>query len=320
MAKVLLLGAGFSRNWGGPLAAEMFDWLLQKPEIESDQRLRQLLWDNKGGGGFENALSQVQADYLQSSIPDNKARLERFQAAVNAVFADMDQGFASLPTWEFQNDSGRQLVSAFVKFDAIFTLNQDLLFERFYINENVSLVSRQQWNGCVMPGMRALAGAAIPYDVGQTIWTPDAAQFSVPAHCQPYFKLHGSYRWEDGTGNRLMVMGGSKAVMIRQHAVLAWYFSEFQRYLGMGGTKLMVMGYGFGDHHVNETIMAAQERDLKMFIVDPLGVDVANPDRGLPLQRENPFKHVIVGASKRGLRETFGNDVIEHGRLMQFLA
>ena len=93
---------------------------------------------------FENTLSQVQSDYLRSPNAQHLARLQRFQTAINEIFGDMDRGFASLPSWEFQNDVHRTLGHALVKFDAIFTLNQDLLFERYYLNKqafNVSLAT-----------------------------------------------------------------------------------------------------------------------------------------------------------------------------------
>jgi hypothetical protein len=41
---VLLLGAGFSRNWGG-LATEAFEYLLGHPKV--DESLRQLLWKHR---------------------------------------------------------------------------------------------------------------------------------------------------------------------------------------------------------------------------------------------------------------------------------
>jgi hypothetical protein len=82
----------------------------------------------------------------------------------------------------------------------------------------------------------------------------------------------------------------------------------------------MVIGFGFNDPHINETIMrAAQDGGLKMFIIDPIGVDVANPDRNLPIQRQNPFRDVIHGVSKRALAEIFGSDAVAHITIARFL-
>ena len=58
MAHVLLTGAGFSRNWGGWLATEAFEYLIGCPEV--DEPLRRLLWKHKSrGGGFEDALAEL---------------------------------------------------------------------------------------------------------------------------------------------------------------------------------------------------------------------------------------------------------------------
>ena len=123
----------------------------------------------------------------------------------------------------------------------------------------------------------------------------------------------------DGTGQRLMIMGASKALAISGHPVLSWYQKEFDRRL-RGDTRLMVIGYGFNDPHINETILnVAQGGGLKMFLVDPLGADVTNPDRNLPLKRQNPFKDVIHGGSKRSLREIFGSDAVAHIAVTGFL-
>jgi hypothetical protein len=319
MANILLLGAGFSFNWHGPLAADLFNWLLGRAEIKDDAYLKKVLWDHKTTGGFENALSQVQTEYLQLQSAENKRRLDAFQNALNGCFGEMDAGFAQLPTWEFNNEIGRMLVDFLIQFDAIFTLNQDLLFERFYMNHNVMLASRQRWNGCAIPGMRMVSHPAFPTDVGQARWAPGSETMQVIDRFQPYFKLHGSYRWEEAAGNRLMVMGGSKSIAIQSHKVLQWYFSQFQHYLGLGATRLVVIGYGFGDHHINDAMLAAGDKGLRIFVVDPLGVDVANPTRNLPLKMPNPFQHLIETASQKPLSETFGTNRIEHARLTGFL-
>ena len=65
--------------------------------------------------------------------------------------------------------------------------------------------------------------------------------------------------------------------------------------------------------HINDTLLKVAEiGTLHMFIIDPLGVDVANPGRNLPLKGQNPFQNVIRGSSKRSLGEIFGSDVVAH--------
>lgn len=62
---ILLLGAGFSRNWGGLLASEVIDSLIGSQEIRGDEYLRRVLWDNQKNGGFENALAEVQTSFTR---------------------------------------------------------------------------------------------------------------------------------------------------------------------------------------------------------------------------------------------------------------
>jgi len=54
MTAAILLGAGFSRNWGGWLAQEVFNHLIGLPEIRRHERLVTLPWQHQSGGGFEH--------------------------------------------------------------------------------------------------------------------------------------------------------------------------------------------------------------------------------------------------------------------------
>ncbi len=85
---------------------------------------------------------------------------------------------------------------------------------------------------------------------------------------------------------------------------------KFQRYLKLGATRIMVIGYGFSDPHMAPTDTLPS--GLRMFIIDPLGVQVANPGRGLPMRRVNPFQNAICGVSQLLLTENFGTNALEH--------
>ena len=80
MNNVLLLGAGFSRNWGGWLAPEVFEYLLGCPEV--DEELRSLLWKHKDQGGFEAALGELQDALLRGEEPQTNLRLNNLQNAI----------------------------------------------------------------------------------------------------------------------------------------------------------------------------------------------------------------------------------------------
>lgn len=156
MNHFLLLGAGFTRNWGGPLASEMFNLLIGRKPIDEMPVLRDALVRHRERGGFEAAFGEIQAEYERSRSPQSLAHLRGFQDAIAEVFSDLD-GALSNATFEFQAppDNSNELVKFLTAFDAIFSLNQDLMLERHYLDIlRVSLASGNRWNGWEFPGMR----------------------------------------------------------------------------------------------------------------------------------------------------------------------
>jgi len=333
MTFILLTGAGFSRNWGGWLANETFEFLLGSPELDAD--LRSLLWKSKeAGGGFEDALTELQEEHDRRRDDLSKKRLNDLQAAIVGMFNLMDQSFVATtfePQQEMNPITPRQqnYVRTFLfRFDAIFTLNQDLLLERQYLNENINSQQTGRWNGHQVPGMKRLHVSSMTDPVRDCValLAPvDSANFEVRPGAQPYFKLHGSNNWVNGTsGGRLFIMGGNKAVAIDRYPILSWYHRQFREYLSRPGARLMIIGYSFSDQHINGAISDAVDRGtLRLFIIDPLGVDVIDK-RNLRLPIRVPDAYVeklaprIVGASRRPLSSTFGSDNVEHGKLMRF--
>ena len=89
----------------------------------------------------------------------------------------------------------------------------------------------------------------------------------------------------------------------------------------------MVIGYGFNDQHINEVLMkAADQHGLKLYVISPEGDAIArnrNPTRRqgqiiCPTPLEHLFNTSLIGVSRRPLSRTFGGDVAEHAKVMQF--
>jgi len=57
----------------------------------------------------------------------------------------MNNVFLDMPGIEFQQQQARMLRTFLVKFDAIFTLNQDILLDHHYLNDNIGLTAPQRW-------------------------------------------------------------------------------------------------------------------------------------------------------------------------------
>jgi hypothetical protein len=105
---VLLLGAGFSQNWGGLLADAVFDYLLGCPEIQNSPEIKKVLWDKRAEGGFESALFEI-------SKKQEKTDYNTLINAVIEMFTKMQNGLRS----PFQDNT---ILHTFLqKFDAIFS-------------------------------------------------------------------------------------------------------------------------------------------------------------------------------------------------------
>jgi hypothetical protein len=104
---------------------------------------------------------------------------------------------------------------------------------------------------------------------------PNPSDLIMPTMVQPYVKLHGSVNWvESSIGQRVLIMGGRKAVSIGRYRILTWYHEEFRKMLLRPSARLMVIGYSFSDAHINDAIADGLNAGLKLFVLDPYAVDV----------------------------------------------
>jgi hypothetical protein len=91
----------------------------------------------------------------------------------------------------------------------------------------------------------------------------------------------------------------------------------------------VVIGYSFRDEHITKDIRdAADHGNLRLFIIDPFGVDVLQkaPQHEYfetSRRRRSLFtdlQPLLIGASRRTMQEVFGRDPVEHGKVMRFFA
>jgi len=326
MTLILLTGAGFSRNWGGWLAVEAFEYLLGSPEI--DEGLRDLLWRHQEKGtGFEGALADLQRDFTHRKDETSKKALDGLQTALVGMFNEMNAGLSTIPNFAVA-DHTRSIRSFLDLFDAIFTLNQDLLLEQHYCDATSGPGVRFRWRGAKVPGVRPINPTlhiADPRAQANEPCRPDQSLFNEQTDYQPYYKLHGSSNWVADTGDHLLIMGGAKVASISMHPILDWYAKQFQAYLSRPNVRLVVIGYSFSDDHINEAIMAAAANGLKLFIIDPAGAMIidkrsnAGMIQRLPEPLMETLKPCVAGASRRPLSAIFGSDTVEHGKVMRFI-
>jgi SIR2-like domain len=267
--RVLLTGAGWTRNWGGKLATEVWQDLIGSRSVQSNSRLRELLLREPS---FEEALGQTLGD----SFTD--AARETFQQALLDVFVGMDREIARHDQDPWINIyKVQELVYTFWKGNVlrvdtgfIFTLNQDLWPERRLFNEIRFGVPKP-----ILPGLSGRQNQQF-FTSAMEIGSRDLTMEPVdnPARTQlrgnlNLVKLHGSFNWRTAENENMMVVGTEKTAQIAAWPLLTWYSEIFKSVLSAGSVRLMIVGYGFADEHVNAVIAdAIEHHDLKIFIWD----------------------------------------------------
>ena len=346
----LLTGAGFSRNWGGWVADEAFEYLLGSSH--TDEPLRELLWRDKNNGlGFEDSLATLQEQYeLQERdnfqphgwrrlcrflwrrrdrnwSPQVEQNLTNLTSGLQRMFGDMTLGFSRQP-FEFCDDPEIQVSEFLSKFNAIFTLNQDTLLEAKYFGTLKQKpfiagggIYSPNYADAYRPGIiRALDTLAYGSLANRiNLFKPEPEPFILKPDLQPYFKLHGSADFQVGARETMLILGGNKPERINKQPLLRWYHELFRRHLEIPDARLMVIGYSFGDPHINEIIINGVKCGLRLFIIDLAGVDVIGRRSNISPDNVSLLKNSVIGASRRPLSMTFGGeDMIEFRKINRF--
>ena len=272
---VLLTGAGFTKSFGGYLSSEMWAVILGQPEIQLNLRLRQLLLDNSSFESLYETVS-LSLDYL----PVEKAA---FTAAVKRAYGQMHEVVCG--HWQLKvNEACGVIISQFAppsptERGFFFTLNQDLVVEQYYYRVRQHLkaiplripgldnrdwfVSRRHVSVSHEDRIQ-LPGEAEVDKLKSQFWQSSVEPFV-------YLKLHGSLGWKATDGSDVMVIGQNKNGMIDKEPFLRWQREVFKRVLKEGNCRLVVIGYGFGDVHINEILAdAIHHNGLRLYIVSPL--------------------------------------------------
>ena len=306
--RALLTGAGFSRNWNGLLASEFFGRLISKTAIASNLKLRNLLLNEIN---FEAALNTAKTSGFSAEY------VELLENAILDVFIEHDHAIER--TGYFSNEDihmygVEKFLARFYGKDSgyLFTLNQDLLLERKFINYGTyppypprpslpGIEPQPQWFSSIFGD---LDPNGLPPDYIRNI---DSAFFSPSPLVKQfnYIKLHGSFDWRDKSGTELLVIGGGKADVIEKSPILKWYSEVFRSVCMDGDVRLFISGYGFADEHINEILaLGIREARLRVFIHNTM-----EPAAMLERLKKMPYGEDIwsglLGYSVRQLVEIF---------------
>lgn len=258
---ILLTGAGFSCNWGAPASAGIWDELIGQKNVQADSELRNFLiqqFDN----GFEVAY-QLAKDTLSEESCLN------FDKALNLVFSRINN-----LNYKFTHPNYLALINHFSshiqdgqinknRSDFFFTLNQDLLVER-------TTIQSHSLNNFIRPGIEQSDPLRRPFDSSYNMGKAKISfneEINLKGQLN-YIKLHGSSDlFEDGAPSARMIIGSKKVAEISKIPLLQYYHQIFKNVLKQKDRRLMIIGYGFGDGHINEVIAdAVEENGLKVLI------------------------------------------------------
>ena len=136
----------------------------------------------------------------------------------------------------------------------LFTLNQDMLLERKFVNHldvrppTLPGVGIGPQHGPFGGNFGAL-GQSVEMSIRFDPDNPPPLR-----RASNYIKLHGSANWFLDGQRPLMVLGNAKTQQIAEIPLLMWYHHVFESVLNTGEIRLMIIGYGFGDEHINRAI------------------------------------------------------------------
>ncbi len=284
---ILLLGAGFTKNFSGLLASEMWAQIFNHDRVQAQPRIKELML---GDFDYESIYYSILEDSISS-----KNEITAIMDATKSAYKNIDKmiieyaeqhrqirGFYSIDDFircfppHDRNDGdlkGNPRLPDKNDKSFIFTLNQDLFFERVYPNLGCPKLS--------IPGIE-----------NNPEWFQFPTTFNSPLTKSDYYrlpskdeldkkdiilegnyfliKLHGSYNWTSFDGSDIMVIGRGKKEQIQKEPLLTRYFEIFEQVLLKNKRRLLIIGYGFGDDHINRIISdAVIIHKLKIYILSP---------------------------------------------------
>jgi len=152
-----------------------------------------------------------------------------------------------------------------------FTLNQDLFFER-HLHGPLSGIN------VLYPGVpKAKCEISLGFPnkeldedfMVEIPENPAALGVDLAGHFN-YIKLHGSSNWRRQDGTNMLVIGGAKEEQISSANLLKWYRDIFERVLQKRGLRILIVGYGFGDDHINRVLFdSAVNKSGELFVISP---------------------------------------------------
>lgn len=258
---VLLTGAGFTYNFGGFLAAEMWALIFNDPHIQDYPSVKnsmkrefsyEFIYDEILEGNFSDEEKKSITNAIRSAYEKLDKKLYSYKHGKHPVSIDDVNKFIARFAWNRPQKG------------FIFTLNQDRFIERYFSSSDYSIVTLGVPKRLITD-ITDDDDIQLPDSIGsmETNKISDAQFF--------YVKLHGSYKWKSSDGSDRMVIGRNKKDQMGKEPILKYYLDCFKEVLSMPDIKLFVIGYGFGDEHINEIIADGimNKNKLRLYVLNP---------------------------------------------------
>lgn len=283
---VLMTAAGYTKNFGGLLADQMWAKIFNHKEVQDKPDLKDLLFDTFD---YESVYHEVCNDDDKDSEKKTYEEDEKnaIHTAIREAYEELDViAQKYIPVGDDSKHNvligARKIIDYLTRdrsqINFFFTLNQDLFVERLILCEYKN-ITRPPFEGRIF--IPNTSRSQLPLENKDFINIPAGDKLNITKRAVDlrnneyhYIKLHGSFGWKSSDPDRpeMMVIGRNKEEQIANEPLLKWYFDLFEQVLFQGGIKLLIIGYGFRDDHINEVIVKAieQEPSLRLYIISPV--------------------------------------------------
>jgi len=306
---LLFTGAGFTANYGGFLAREMWAKIYNNPKLNGAEAIKQAMRDEFD---YEKLYSQIivnRREYPEEQIKIFEEVLDETHVSLYKTIDKVDVHEIA-PIKELLDFFKREEEN---KIGACFTLNHDVFLERHFQWEpygpvNINYFDPRNSNNTNID----LNFKNIPENDEEIkeFENDNLEKFA-------YIKLHGSLRWRSKSQNSdTIITGINKYDAIQKIPLLKWYLDLFNQAIQRTNVKLIIIEYGFGDEHINHCLKTAIiEHGLKLYIVSPeepkdfrLRISYKNPD-GMIKEQNNDGIAIwkgVAGYFPYKLKDMFG--------------
>lgn len=271
---MLLTGAGFTKDFGGFIGEGMWALIFNHQLIHKNKALKDLMLKEYNYESIYNKILDLSNNYtvdekeaIKKAVFDAYEKLDVNILGFNKNHDKYDLNEVNNFINLFANNN-RQEINYF------FTLNQDIFIERFYHLTNGKPLKLPGVEQKPSPGsLSEREQSYCPSKFNITVPDQNAVKnISLNSIEFNYIKLHGSFNWKRSDSSDIMVIGGNKEEQINKEPLLKRYFEFFKHALSQDERRLLIIGYSFGDEHIN-TIIADSVKNygLKLFVISPEG-------------------------------------------------